>query len=91
MELLMAISINTGRGATGMKGSFQKVTDAKIDGNTVIEYQGNNPKRVGSNAHDRFESYKGFKGSVNDLFSKTECKASDLRFDLERGLVKIVK
>lgn len=83
---LKGISKSGGR----MQGTFESVKDAELTATSVIEYQTNNPKRTGSKAAERFASYVGFKGTVTDLLTKTECTTGDLKYDLSNGLCRIV-
>lgn len=59
-----------------------------LDENSKIEYVGKNPKRKGSKAHARFEKY--MKAKTVSEFLKLGGLAADLRYDGDKGFLKIL-
>lgn len=65
------------------------INGVNVADDTKIEYVDNNPKRAGSAAHQRFEKYMSAK-TVAEFLKLGGLKA-DLRYDANKGFVKITK
>ena len=69
------------------EGSQETAFDLPVE--TKINYQQNNPKKIGSQTHYRYEIYKKSK-TVKDAKDKGST-AADFREDRKKGYVQILK
>ena len=86
---MATFNLSTGRAS---KAAYDPIADdAVVNPTSVVEVQAINPKRAGSKAAARFETYKGYKGPITKMLTDTKATIADVRYDLEAGFIKLIK